>query len=39
MQFAKPVSLKDQLEDIDNDFDEEFDTIRDPNLDMMYYVR
>jgi hypothetical protein len=38
MQFAKPVSLKDHHEDTDSDFDEEFDTRRDPNLDMMYYV-
>lgn len=39
VEFSKPVSLQKEREDSDSDFDEEFDTRRDPNLDMMYYVR
>ena len=40
IQFSKPVSISQQDEQAsDSDFDEEFDTTRDPNLDMMYYVR
>jgi hypothetical protein len=40
LQFAKPVSLKQEVkEDSDSDYEEEFDRIRDPNMDMIYYVK
>jgi hypothetical protein len=39
LQFAKPVSLKKEIQESDSDYEDEFDSIRDPNLDMMYYVK
>jgi hypothetical protein len=40
IQFAMPVSLKQEVKgDDDSDYEEEFDQMRDPNLDMMYYVK
>jgi hypothetical protein len=40
VQFACPVSLKKEVqEESDSDYEEEFDRARDPNLDMMYYVK
>jgi hypothetical protein len=36
VQFATPVTLKKEE---DTDYEEEFDRARDPNLDMMYYVK
>jgi hypothetical protein len=38
LQFAKPVQLK-SADESDSDYEEEFDQIRDPNYDMMYYVK
>lgn len=39
LDFAAPVSLKKQVkEDSDDEYEEEFDRIRDPNADMMYFV-
>jgi hypothetical protein len=37
VQFACPVSLKKQTRD--SDYEEELDRVRDPNLDMVYYVK
>ena len=39
-QFALPVSLKNEIkEDSDSDgYEEEFDKIRDPNTDLMFYA-
>jgi hypothetical protein len=41
LQFSKPVSLKQEVKDDsdDSDYEEEFDRSRDPNLDMMFYVK
>jgi hypothetical protein len=34
------VSLKHKIkEDSDSDYEDEFDRIRDPNMDMIYYVK
>ena len=40
VQFSKPVSLAKDVKD-ENESDEEYEEIsnRDPNLDMMYYVK
>ena len=40
LAFSKPVSLKTQVEESEgSEYEDEFDKIRDPNLDMMYYVK
>ena len=40
VQFSKPVSLTKDVESDDSDSDEyEIDERRDPNIDMMYYVK
>jgi hypothetical protein len=40
VQFSKPVSLTKDVESDDSDSDEyELDERRDPNIDMMYYVK
>jgi hypothetical protein len=40
LQFSRPVSLKAYVkEDDDSDYEEEFDRVRDPNADMMFYVK
>jgi len=40
LEFSRPVSLKAQVkDDNDSDYEEEFDRIRDPNADLMYFVK
>jgi len=40
IQFSKPVQLNRALdEDSDSDYEDEFDRMRDPNIDMLYYVK
>ena len=41
LDLAAPVSLKKQVkeEEHDSDYEEEYDRIRDPNADMMYFVK
>lgn len=37
--FAIPVSLKKDVQEEDDEYEEEFDRARDPNADMMFYVK
>ena len=40
LELSRPVSLKKEIkEDEDSDYEEEFDRIRDPNIDMMFWVK
>jgi hypothetical protein len=39
LEFSKPVALKNEVKDDDSDYEEEFDRVRDPNADMMFYVK
>lgn len=39
LEFSRPVSLAREVKEDDSDYEEEFDRIRDPNADMMYFVK